>query len=126
MNETPRKRWQGGGEPLTYYTLLDRIAVPTQDVLVWARWFETHFKERMVAKTWIGETEISTVFLGIDHAPWSARPEIFETMIFGGPLDEEMWRCSTYDEAEAQHEAAIQRVAEALSQSPPPPPAPRP
>lgn len=61
--------------------------------------------ERIVKQTKIGEVLISTVFLGINHS-WGGEPIWFETMIFGGQHDGHQTRCSTWDEAEKQHEEA--------------------
>ena len=37
---------------------------------------------------------------------------LFETMVFGGPMDQEQDRCTTWDEAEAMHAAMVARVKE--------------
>lgn len=59
-------------------------------------------------ETWNGE--VSTVFLGLDHS-WSGPPPLlFETMVFGGTLDQEQVRYSTWDEAEAGHAAMVAKV----------------
>lgn len=52
-----------------------------------------------------GNLLVSTVFLGIDHRfGREGKPLLYETMVFGLPWDEEVqWRCSTYEEAMAQH-----------------------
>jgi hypothetical protein len=55
----------------------------------------------------IGDIEISTVLIGIDHNFMDGPPLIFETMIFGGELSDEQWRYSTKEEALAGHEAAV-------------------
>lgn len=47
--------------------------------------------------------EVSTVFLGLDHAWGDGPPMLFETMVFGGSNDEYCERYSTWDEAEAGH-----------------------
>jgi len=55
--------------------------------------FDWSSTDRIVAKTDIdGEVEVSTVFLGLDHAVWDGPPMLFETMIFGGPHDNSQWR----------------------------------
>lgn len=68
---------------------------------------------RRVAKTTIGDVEVSTVFLGFDHN-WSDHgdPILFETMIFGGPHDSYQWRYRTWDEAEAHHKAVVKALSE--------------
>jgi hypothetical protein len=39
-----------------------------------------------------------------------ARPLLFETMVFGGPLDGEQTRYSTWDEAKSGHDAMVTRL----------------
>ena len=96
-----------------YYILKGHEAVPTDDdILAWAKWFEK--SDRHVANETIGNARISTVFLGLDHnfGP-QGPPLIFETMVFGGALDQEQERYSTWEEAETGHKAMAQRVKEA-------------
>ena len=51
---------------------------------------------------------VSTVFLHLDHN-WEpgGPPVLFETMIFGGPYDQEMWRYHTWEEAKVSHDKII-------------------
>jgi len=57
---------------------------------------------------------VSTVFLGIDHSHRpDGEPVLFETMIFGGPLDQEMRRYHTWEEAEKGH-AEMVRLAKGV------------
>lgn len=74
------------------------------DLVVWAHWFGS--ADRHVAKTEKGDILVSTVFLGIDHSIGSSPPLLFETMIFGGEHDQEMWHCSTWQDAEQKHQEA--------------------
>jgi hypothetical protein len=53
------------------------------------------------------ENTVSTVFLGLNHAFGYGVPILFETMIFGGPLDEYQVRYATYGEALNGHEIAV-------------------
>jgi hypothetical protein len=92
-----------------YYILEGRETIAC-DVMTWARWFEDNTSKRRVAADTIGEAKISTVFLGPDHAYEEGPPLIFETMVFGGALDQETERCSTWEQAEAQHAAMCERV----------------
>jgi hypothetical protein len=79
------------------------------DLMTWAQWFEK--ADRRVAFNKIGDTDVSTVFLGIDHNFYGrGAPLLFETMVFGGPLDQECQRYSTWDQAEAGHMAMVERV----------------
>jgi len=80
------------------------------DIAVWAQWFEK--ADRTVKETMIGGARISTVFLGVDHGFSSEKPILFETMVFGGELDQEQDRCCTWEEAEIMHEKMCDRVKE--------------
>jgi len=93
--------------------VLDASGEPRQepDLLAWARWFEASGDERRVALTDIAPgVRVSTVFLGLDHSFGGMRPLIFETLVFGGALDQEMDRYSTRAEAIAGHERMVARV----------------
>jgi hypothetical protein len=66
---------------------------------------------KRVAETRTGESWVSTVWVGIDMGYGDDRPPIiFETMVFGGPLDQEMDRYATEAEALIGHEAMVGRV----------------
>jgi len=85
---------------------------------VWAKWFGD-IATRRVAETGIGDTCVSTVFLGINHRfIGEGPPLLFETMIFGGELDEQMWRYSSWDDAEAGHAAAVRKVLRVKHENP--------
>ena len=60
----------------------------------------------MVART----GTVSTVFLGIDHNFGEGKPLLFETMVFGGKLDEETERYSTWEEAVEGHNHMVEKV----------------
>lgn len=80
----------------------------------WARWFIQ--AERHVADEQIGESRISTVFRGIDDRFGDGSPVLWETMVFGGPLDQEQDRCSgTRKEALAMHARMVKRVRAAMA-----------
>jgi len=93
-----------------YYILDGHKAIPCTS-LEWARWYETAKQKRIVAKDTVCGHDISTVFLGLDHQ-WNdvGPPHIFETMVFGGPLDQEQERCSTWEQAEKMHGDMCNRV----------------
>jgi hypothetical protein len=96
-----------------YYVLEGHTPVKV-DLMTWAQWFEVSQTDdrRRVAWTEIGkaEAEVSTVFLGLDHSFGRGQPELFETMVFGGPNDGYSRRYGTWDEAEAGHAAAVARA----------------
>lgn len=91
--------------------LVDRKVVIENDLLKWAKWFEESIDQRIVAKTYIGDVRISTVFMGLDHAFGEGKPMWFETMIFGDKTFEDYQeRYSTWEEAEVGHAIAVEGV----------------
>jgi hypothetical protein len=98
------------------YILDGHQAVPTDDLIEWARWLET--ADCHVAQdTPVPGVRVSTIFLGLDHSfGRRTEPLLFETMVFGGRLDQERERYSTWEEAEQGHRAMLQKVREAGSQ----------
>ncbi len=57
-----------------------------------------------------GSADVSTVYLGINHRFGDGPPLIFETMVFGGPLDQEQERYSTEAQARAGHAKWVEAV----------------
>lgn len=100
---------------MRHYILEGREVVPAE-LMTWAVWFETG--DRVVARTTTDKGDVSTVFLGLDHRFGIEGPPIlFETLVFGGPLADEMERYSTYEQAEEGHARMVARV-EAASVEP--------
>jgi len=91
------------------YILKRHEAVLCDDLLEWATAFEDG-KSRIVCRTTIGDSDVSTVFLALDHQWGDGPPLLFETMVFGGPLDQEQERYATWEEAEAGHASMVERV----------------
>ena len=104
---------------LHLYVLQDHIPLLMPDIQVWLEFMETELDARRVAWKEVEGSMVSTVFIGIDHAWLGGPPQLFETMVFGGPLDREQFRCSTWEQAEAMHEAVCARIRAALSKSRP-------
>lgn len=90
------------GNPITMDTWIDTYRTPA---------------DKRVALTTVGEVNVSTVWLGIDYRFGDGPPLIFETMVFGGPLDQECDRYSTEEQARAGHEAMVARVRAAHLES---------
>lgn len=90
------------------YILVDRIPVEEPDPVKWMQWFSTN--GRFISKDIIGESTISTVFLGISYELSPDGPILFETMMFGGELDGICLRCSTLDQARKQHADTVKKV----------------
>lgn len=91
--------------------ILDEHGEPVEcnDLMEWAKAFK-------VAESWrIGDVSadgvrVSTAFLGLDHSFGRGEPLLFETVVFGGCHDQEMWRYSTRAEAIAGHAKAVADV----------------
>jgi len=69
--------------------------------------------DKRVAYTKVDDTTISTVWLEFNHQYGDGPPLIFETMVFGGPFNEEQIRYSTEAEAVAGHDQMVALVREA-------------
>jgi hypothetical protein len=86
--------------------------VPCEDLLQWARWFET--ADRVVAQTKIGSYMVSTVFLGLDHSFGRGLPLLYETMVFAddtGGHDYDSDRYATRAQALAGHTAMVKKFS---------------
>ena len=85
--------------------------MPCEDLLERADWFET--ADRHLARdefqSGAGEgMEVSTVFLGLDmNFGLIGEAILFETMVFGGVLNDYQWRWCTWEEAEEGHAQAV-------------------
>jgi hypothetical protein len=99
----------------------DGNPVPVDDVLTWGEWFETSIERRRVAQDRdecqegaTREVRISTVFLGIDHAFGGGPPLLYETMVFGGPLDGFTARYHDRESALRGHQKVCRKVRLAI------------
>lgn len=67
-----------------YKFILDEKGNPVvePDVLKWGKWFEES-KNRVVARTQVGNYDVSTVFLAMDYSfSETDKPVLWETMVF--------------------------------------------
>lgn len=96
------------------YILNEDHSIEAVDLTTWAVWFEK--SDRRVRRSVYNDVNdneivVSTVFLGLDHSFSDGGPPIlFETMVFGGKLDEEMERYATWDQAVAGHDRMLRKV----------------
>ena len=90
------------------YILVNNVAVEEPDLNKWAEWYKG--ANRRVADETINGCRVSTVFLSLDHSYNNGPPMLFETMVFGGELDLECERCTTWEQAEEMHRAMCERV----------------
>lgn len=68
---------------------------------------------KKVAFDTVGDVDISTVFLGLDHSFGRGEtPTLFETMTFSANpgFNEYQWRYATWDEAVRGHNQIVERV----------------
>lgn len=86
-----------------------------EDLMIWAEWLE--HANRRVARDKVGNCEISTVFLGLDHNWTDGPPLLWETMLFSTneqELPDELrytqWRYSSREAAEGGHVLAVEMV----------------
>lgn len=86
------------------------VAVSLEEYVQWDG--TTPFEAKIVHKDQVGEVEVSTVFLGINHQFFDGPPLVFETMVFGGLRGDYQKRYSTWAEAEAGH---VQVLAEVMA-----------
>jgi hypothetical protein len=113
------------GEAMTkwpqYYVLVGQVPFAV-DLETWARSCEDRYVELdrtgrdpyCVARTDINSRcFVSTVFLGLDHGFGRGDPLLFETMIFGGPI-EEQWRYASWAQAERGHAKLVEMAKEAV------------
>ena len=101
---------------MRYYLLnADHSISTTDDLTAWAQMHADIRLRRVAVTEWDG-TQVSTVFLGLDHG-FGGPPLLFETMIFGGEYDLHCWRYSTWDEAVAGDAAIVARLRAGLPPS---------
>ena len=82
----------------------------------WEEWRDARILDdeaaKRIAKDAVGEAEVSTVFLGLDHAFDDGPPVLWETMIFGGEHSEDQWRYTSEQAARVGHERIVQALRE--------------
>lgn len=92
-----------------HYVLRGEVCVPT-DLMTWAKEFED-IEKRIIARTKVAEgIEVSTVFLGLDHGMGDEPPQLFESLVFGGTLDQTMVRYARRHEAVLGHRSLVKRA----------------
>lgn len=70
--------------------------------------------QRHVAVTLLGESRVSTVFLGVDHSVGVGPPVLWETLVFGGKCDGEQRHYSSKADAEQGHNEIVGKVTRAM------------
>lgn len=98
-----------------YYLLNDDRTTKQAPMMAWARWFET--ADRVVEKTNIADVEVSTVFSGMNHQYGEGPPLLFETLVFGGEQDGDVWHYSTWNEAKVGHGRVVASVITGMAKA---------
>ena len=89
----------------------DKTVTSVGNATEWAAFLESDSDGRRVDRTEVtDDIEVSTVFLGLNHQFGDGPPLLFETLVFGGKLDGEMCRYSTWDQAVSGHLRVVERV----------------
>jgi hypothetical protein len=85
------------------------VPIECDDVIQWGLMFSN--QDRKVDATIIGDSTVSTVFLGLDHGWGKDKPILWETLVFDGPHDGCMDRCSgTREDAQQMHNKMVEKV----------------
>jgi len=95
-------------EIIKLYILDGKNPILCDDIDAYGDWMWNN--NTRISRETVGESEISTIFLGLDHSFNGKIPILFETMVFDGPLDGEMIRYATWDEAMIGHKVMIKKV----------------
>jgi hypothetical protein len=95
------------------YILKGQCSYPCDDLEVW----KAHLQ---MPTRWVGNTDlvdaqnrsvrICTVFLGLDMSFGMGTPVLFETVVLGGTRDREVYRYTSWDEAQKGHAAIAQLI----------------
>lgn len=98
-----------------YYILVDKAPkkVSMEEYRLWDQPQGIN-SPRKLWRTEYGDIQVSTVFLMMDHGWGEGDPVLFETMVFGGALDDEQERYTSYDAAELGHTKMCERVFKSL------------
>lgn len=96
-----------------YYILQEGVPFAVPGVEAWGAWISDVANARccVLRLTSFGDIDISTVFLGIDESPDDGPPLVWETKVFGGPLNSESERYATREQACEGHDRMSERVA---------------
>lgn len=90
--------------------ILDERGEPVfePDLITWARWLNDGDRRRVDLTELGTRGQVSTVFLGLDHNfDADSAPVLWESMIFGGPLDQYQTRYDSLESARVGHATLV-------------------
>ncbi len=102
---------------MTYYTINEDHSVNKLESGTYPPTTDFTSTSKRVGDDTIDGQRVSTVFLHMDHNMGfeDTRPVLFETMIFGGEYDSEMWRYCTWEEALAGHNRIVNCLKQGIN-----------
>ncbi len=80
----------------------------------WKHWMEASGDRRVVARSKFPGGTVSTLFMGSDKNCGRGDPLLFQTMVFGGPLDKMSRAYRTWKQARAGHDSMVEACFVAL------------
>jgi hypothetical protein len=100
-----------------FYILDEENHTVEVDVHTWAMWRDTASNCIVDYTEVTSRCIVSTVFLGLDHNfSGKGPPILFETLVFGGPMDGDGQRYSSWDDAVIGHKRFVAKVRKAVGQ----------
>lgn len=96
-----------------YVTDINDVPRIERDQKKWAQFMERNQRVAL-SKLGDGRVVVSTVFLGLNHRFGPGRPLLWETMVFGGPLDGEQYRYESRLDAMKGHVEMTDRARKAV------------
>ena len=88
------------------YILIDGKAEPTDDINLWG----LGMSDNNIKFNKFGDSNVSTVFLGMDHSLRGEDPVLFETQVFGGEHDGYIDRYHTLEDSIIGHDTICEMV----------------
>ena len=85
------------------YVLVGHTPIRCDNILEFCLFFSNGYNRRVEFTQINEDIVVNTVFLGLDHQWGNGPPLLFETMVFGGELDQNTDRYSTWEEAIEGH-----------------------
>lgn len=88
----------------------DNNPIPCSSIIEYQEWVKKHgttVAESSFLDTGGEKIQVSTVFLGLDHSYNSTIPILWETMVFGGLLNQEQQRYASFQEALKGHNEVV-------------------
>lgn len=105
---------------MSYYALSDdHEPVPVPDVGAWIVWVAQHPEAAIVAQDFLtcGDARlgVSTIYLGVDFLTPHGPPRLWESQVFGTPLDGVMLRYVSLAAARAGHAQLLEQALAAYA-----------